>query len=154
MFFLFKQKTSYDLRISDWSSDVCSSDLLQRRHRDGAAVGGAEVGLPFCLVLLAAEANPVIRHAARIDAGIEQQVGQVTLALLHHLDAGDRIGGDIGEIDVDQRAGRPAGLEQLADYLRRMRLCRLPLDGMAMGEDLAERRSEEHPSELQSLMRI
>src|SRR3546814_1482514 len=26
-FFFFKQKTAYDLRISDWSSDVCSSDL-------------------------------------------------------------------------------------------------------------------------------
>src|SRR3546814_9745952 len=26
--FLFKQKTAYDMRISDWSSDVCSSDLL------------------------------------------------------------------------------------------------------------------------------
>src|SRR3546814_10767068 len=28
-FFLFKQKTAYELRISDWSSDVCSSDLVQ-----------------------------------------------------------------------------------------------------------------------------
>src|SRR3546814_15713032 len=28
-FFFFKQKTAYDLRISDWSSDVCSSDLDQ-----------------------------------------------------------------------------------------------------------------------------
>src|SRR3546814_5302706 len=27
VFFCFKQKTAYDLRISDWSSDVCSSDL-------------------------------------------------------------------------------------------------------------------------------
>src|SRR3546814_9526022 len=27
-FFFFKQKTAYDMRISDWSSDVCSSDLL------------------------------------------------------------------------------------------------------------------------------
>src|SRR3546814_13904714 len=26
-FFFFKQKTAYELRISDWSSDVCSSDL-------------------------------------------------------------------------------------------------------------------------------
>src|SRR3546814_6855378 len=26
-FFFFKQKTAYDMRISDWSSDVCSSDL-------------------------------------------------------------------------------------------------------------------------------
>src|SRR3546814_7736339 len=30
--FFFKQKTAYDMRISDWSSDVCSSDL---RARDG-----------------------------------------------------------------------------------------------------------------------
>src|SRR3546814_10602673 len=27
LFFFFKQKTAYELRISDWSSDVCSSDL-------------------------------------------------------------------------------------------------------------------------------
>src|SRR3546814_6113923 len=30
MFFFFKQKTAYEMRISDWSSDVCSSDLEQR----------------------------------------------------------------------------------------------------------------------------
>src|SRR3546814_17303357 len=28
MFFFFKQKTAYEVRISDWSSDVCSSDLV------------------------------------------------------------------------------------------------------------------------------
>src|SRR3546814_15585134 len=28
MLFFFKQKTAYEMRISDWSSDVCSSDLL------------------------------------------------------------------------------------------------------------------------------
>src|SRR3546814_3268453 len=28
--FFFKQKTAYEMRISDWSSDVCSSDLRQR----------------------------------------------------------------------------------------------------------------------------
>src|SRR3546814_1607108 len=33
--FFFKQKTAYEMRISDWSSDVCSSDLVQRpRLRD------------------------------------------------------------------------------------------------------------------------
>src|SRR3546814_9936416 len=31
MLFFFKQKTAYELRISDWSSDVCSSDLLTPR---------------------------------------------------------------------------------------------------------------------------
>src|SRR3546814_2511468 len=30
-FFFFKQKTAYEMRISDWSSDVCSSDLEQER---------------------------------------------------------------------------------------------------------------------------
>src|SRR3546814_3146383 len=29
VFFFFKQKSAYDMRISDWSSDVCSSDLLE-----------------------------------------------------------------------------------------------------------------------------
>src|SRR3546814_5268458 len=34
MFFFFKQKTAYEMRISDWSSDVCSSDLAQRGARE------------------------------------------------------------------------------------------------------------------------
>src|SRR3546814_7529498 len=29
VFFFFKQKTAYEMRISDWSSDVCSSDLVE-----------------------------------------------------------------------------------------------------------------------------
>src|SRR3546814_7256657 len=32
MFFCFKQKTAYEMRISDWSSDVCSADLVGNRH--------------------------------------------------------------------------------------------------------------------------
>src|SRR3546814_6697398 len=35
LFFFVKQKTAYEMRISDWSADVCSSDLV-RRH----AIGG------------------------------------------------------------------------------------------------------------------
>src|SRR3546814_5063853 len=31
-FFLFEQKTSYEMRISHWGSDVCSSDLCVRQH--------------------------------------------------------------------------------------------------------------------------
>src|SRR3546814_5418332 len=35
--FLFNQKTAYEMRISDWSSDVCSSDLLaEAEHTDDA----------------------------------------------------------------------------------------------------------------------
>src|SRR3546814_3319254 len=32
LFFFFKQKTAYEMRISDWSSDVCSSDLVNFAH--------------------------------------------------------------------------------------------------------------------------
>src|SRR3546814_21139863 len=43
MFFFFKQKTAYEMRISDWSSDVCSSDLAegdeQQAREDGKAPG-------------------------------------------------------------------------------------------------------------------
>src|SRR3546814_2689627 len=35
MFFFFKQKTAYEMRISDWSSDVCSSDLGEMRFVQG-----------------------------------------------------------------------------------------------------------------------
>src|SRR3546814_18009994 len=45
VFFFFKQKTAYELRISDWSSDVCSSDLVlrtigNRLYRNRAAMAG------------------------------------------------------------------------------------------------------------------
>src|SRR3546814_7119555 len=39
LFFFFKQKTAYEMRISDWSSDVCSSDL-QRAVKGGAIIVG------------------------------------------------------------------------------------------------------------------
>src|SRR3546814_1202288 len=45
LFCFFKQKTAYEMRISDWSSDVCSSDLRGKRpalRRGGA--GEADVG--------------------------------------------------------------------------------------------------------------
>src|SRR3546814_6653807 len=56
VFFLFKQKTAYEMRISDWSSDVCSSDLglayrdeeaaAVRQHREGfGTIGGPGAGV-------------------------------------------------------------------------------------------------------------
>src|SRR3546814_4677637 len=37
-FFFFKQKTAYEMRISDWSSDVCSSDLTESGFRDAVFI--------------------------------------------------------------------------------------------------------------------
>src|SRR3546814_7713890 len=60
--FLFKQRTAYEMRISDWSSDVCSSDLevFRGEGRDGVvvalaegeegAVGGVLVGTESALI--------------------------------------------------------------------------------------------------------
>src|SRR3546814_3423539 len=39
--FFFKQKTAYEMRISDWSSDVCSSDLCGRRGAPTSELGAA-----------------------------------------------------------------------------------------------------------------
>src|SRR3546814_5028681 len=56
-FFFFKQKTAYEMRISDWSSDVCSSDLSRRTNRSaerpisikrpsGSAIGSSSARTP------------------------------------------------------------------------------------------------------------
>src|SRR3546814_3682989 len=45
LFFFFKQKTAYEMRISDWSSDVCSSDLLGPVGEPG--IFGAPSGEPL-----------------------------------------------------------------------------------------------------------
>src|SRR3546814_10849645 len=46
VFFVFKQKTAYEMRISDWSSDVCSSDLFRRDHPEDFRLL-AETEIPF-----------------------------------------------------------------------------------------------------------
>src|SRR3546814_10876637 len=55
-FFFFKQKTAYEMRISDWSSDVCSSDLEHRDpdpdHVDPGIVGDSGANAHELAVLL------------------------------------------------------------------------------------------------------
>src|SRR3546814_3561155 len=73
-FFFFKQKTAYEMRISDWSSDVCSSDLRYELHHgvaitDPAIVAAAELSnryitdrfLPDKAIVLIDEAGARIR---------------------------------------------------------------------------------------------
>src|SRR3546814_2117087 len=102
--FFFKQKTAYELRISDWSSDVCSSDLLEFGEQHVVAV------------------EQVHRH---VDAR-------------RFLEIVERILADIGVPIVEVELGFLAVGERLAALLAARR----------------EARSEEHTSELQSLMRI
>src|SRR3546814_3455592 len=61
LFFFFKQKTAYEMRISDWSSDVCSSDLVDLTGSDRLIdqstayylmIPGLIVQLMFLVILL------------------------------------------------------------------------------------------------------
>src|SRR3546814_9208559 len=61
VFFFFKQKTAYEMRISDWSSDVCSSDLGDAEGVADGAVGGAPPPLAED-ALAAAEVDDVPHH--------------------------------------------------------------------------------------------
>src|SRR3546814_9196073 len=74
-FFFFKQKTAYEMRISDWSSDVCSSDLADRD-----IVAAVETLLEFVLLdrRLAARDED---FAAGDEAAIEHVVDVVDLHL-------------------------------------------------------------------------
>src|SRR3546814_1045917 len=61
--FFFKQKTAYEVRISDWSSDVCSSDLALGRSRGGFSTklhARCDArGLPLGFVLTPGQAHDV-----------------------------------------------------------------------------------------------
>src|SRR3546814_1067769 len=130
----FKQKTAYEMRISDWSSDVCSSDL-RRQH-------GAHLG-------------------AR--AGVDPGEGREPVL-------GER---DVGGASVARRAPprQQALLLEALEYAAQIAAVEAELAGQFLGagglvvgqlvehprlgqrKGALQQRSEEHTSELQSLMR-
>src|SRR3546814_6364659 len=76
--FFFKQKTAYELRISDWSSDVCSSDLRAFYKMIVDRASGAVIGLH----LLGPEAPEILQIAAvAMRAGATKQHFDDTMAL-------------------------------------------------------------------------
>src|SRR3546814_7317049 len=54
LFFFFKQKTAYEMRISDWSSDVCSSDLVALRVQRRLGPGRGKRTILIVLYILLA----------------------------------------------------------------------------------------------------
>src|SRR3546814_3401670 len=116
-FFFFKQKTAYELRISDWSSDVCSSDLVALKHEITYRKPAFLEDQIVATVML----EKVQRESAFYETVIKR-----------------------GEEVLAEVKSRWCCLD--ANTLRPARLAR----------DVVDRffRSEEHTSELQSLMRI
>src|SRR3546814_7437288 len=120
-FFFFKQKTAYEMRISDWSSDVCSSDL----HFGGSA---CDKSMDLCRVRFGMAGNQrcLVRHRFEGVGGVPDERaarfmprGHLGAHMLYGLEAADK-------------ATELFALASIIDSLR----------------------SEEHTSELQSLMRI
>src|SRR3546814_1817104 len=112
-FFFFKQKTAYEMRISDWSSDVCSSDL--NASRSVSADPGVDI------TRASTAADPVIKRQRLIIGYISKDEA------FRFCKAGQ---------DDRFAIGEAGNTESTAA---------LPTQGQ---------RSEEHTSELQSLMRI
>src|SRR3546814_11663522 len=100
LLFFFKQKTAYEMRISDWSSDVCSSDLVARAHLQPPGVVSAfELQLLQLLLqrLVFAESHGQ-RRAERHAGGREQLEG-----LFHAFH--DRLEADAGRSE-ERRVGK------------------------------------------------
>src|SRR3546814_1669230 len=92
--FVFKQKTAYEMRISDWSSDVCSSDLLRT----------LDFGVPIRALDEPHRQAPPGRRTEGISPG-DHRRGAALVRLHRHAEAipaGDcGIGGDAGD-DVER----------------------------------------------------
>src|SRR3546814_5843197 len=118
VFFFFKQKTAYEMRISDWSSDVCSSDLQLHRGSHPA--------------------RRLMRCARQIGRRFaEEDVVTETQRIDDREDAGN--GGDHRHAPLHPRVRVNEDRLGEEHFLR---------------QEAIEQRSEEHTSELQSLMRI
>src|SRR3546814_1553453 len=120
--FFFKQMTAYELRISDWSSDVCSSGLAEP----------GEIAL--------AVRRPAAPGRGRHQRDEQQRCHQQAL----DGDEQQAVGMERPRVAVDQlEAQAGLGVVHVPGHQRRPRR-----------RAERDRRSEEHPSELQSLMRI
>src|SRR3546814_1304804 len=87
-FFFFKQKTAYEMRISDWSSDVCSSDLLYLQVPLPASdKTETQVGWPFAIT---PEAGARIQrrapHIGEHSSDILRSLGFVETDIRHLID--------------------------------------------------------------------
>src|SRR3546814_8216361 len=124
--FFFKQKTAYEMRISDWSSDVCSSDLHRRK---------LQIALRSLLDKLPSDLREHEEYEMLCEAARE-----LPIAIVHLIHRGRRWESQSKDYEFSRRS---------------------MLEHWAAGNEAVRKtmhksgvRSEEHTSELQSLMRI
>src|SRR3546814_2110530 len=142
LFFFFKQKTAYEMRISDWSSDVCSSDLIVSQwFRRGPIktqfpdATGAIDGRQRDSFQPGRFGTDKVQSATGI--GDDVGIGSFEIEREHS-----------GAVELPADRGNPRAVAHLD------RLGNSDTDTRLAARDLWQPRSEEHTSELQSLMRI
>src|SRR3546814_3360313 len=131
-----KQKTAYEMRISDWSSDVCSSDLLRPcRHADRTRPG-----------VLYATVWRSAGNAGRCSCAWRSTFGRI--AMIACIKSAWRVAA-IRDCNLARASGvrRIGSRQNAADQRARV-------IAQSLRRQSAQHRSEGHTSELQSLMRI
>src|SRR3546814_4969353 len=126
--FFFKQKTAYEMRISDWSSDVCSSDLPFKRLR-------AEHPVYYCPQSRSGPYWSISRYADIVR--VDTDPLSFSSSHLH------------GGVTIEDRVA--ASFMQLDPPMHTEK--RTNVTAVVAPKSRAQMRSEEHTSELQSLMR-
>src|SRR3546814_2146699 len=109
-FFFFKQKTAYEMRISDWSSDVCSSDLrlrggVDRRLADDDFAGPAVERLGVVADTRLAAAFDLVQHVGDQTASVVLAAGRCLLGLFQIFNGHSSRSGIAGSSD-ESRVGK------------------------------------------------
>src|SRR3546814_4514681 len=95
MFFFFKQKTAYEVRISDWSSDVCSSDLVA-----SSGVSGVRKW----------------KFSSHKDTKMSRQAVTFSFAPLRHCNSGREFRGQYTKL-IREEIGRASCRERVCQYV-------------------------------------
>src|SRR3546814_4875785 len=91
-FFFFKQKTAYEMRISDWSSDVCSSDLVSKEAHDRSPLLANGHSLGEILHSLCGHRRPVAVGQSAVGRGHDDHIAWAQMARLDDRSEERRVG--------------------------------------------------------------
>src|SRR3546814_3858164 len=131
--FFFKQKTAYEMRISDWSSDVCSSDLYpilavaaafakgrtvmrglgELRVKESDRLAAIATGLDACGVRVAVDADSLTVHGSGGGAGSVPGGGTVEKHYDHRIAMSFLVLG----LAAAKKTGRASGRERVCSYV-------------------------------------